>query len=144
MRRMKYWIVRGWIGLLMVSALYGQPSHYGVEFLVNTIDREGSVTNPAIASQPNGDFVIIWCSAKTGVYAKIFPAQPQVHSLQSFSLINPPVNSTEQSCRPYFTWQKPSSLRIIFSGRSSIICTSTPCLISLPPGSSPEFMIPVM
>ncbi|MBP7461681.1 MAG: hypothetical protein KBA26_10370 [Candidatus Delongbacteria bacterium] len=91
----------------------------GSEFQVNSYSK-GSQTDPFIATQPNGDFIVGWNSYGSneyggyGVYAKIFSAQPQVHPLISYSLINPIIDGMEQSCSPRFIWQKPSSLRISF------------------------------
>ena len=93
-----------------------QAEKLGMEFQVNTYTSSEQF-NPEIIALLDGGFVICWTSSgqdgeQTGIYAKRFsapPAQPFLHELKPFSLIEPDNDSTINTTTATLIWQQPSN-----------------------------------
>ncbi len=110
-----------WIWDISAQRFDAQGNKIGFEFPVSTFSSNTyyNKSGPCISVLPDGDFVIAWSSygqdgSDWGVFAKLFPAEPQVHPLQRFSLLNPVIDATERTCQPTFAWQKPSAVPLIY------------------------------
>jgi len=86
----------------------------GNEFRVNTVTK-GSQLFPDVISLQDIGFVICWESRDQGIYdseifAKLFPSEPIIHQLRSFSLVEPGNDATLNKTEISFCWQQPSSI----------------------------------
>jgi hypothetical protein len=91
----------------------------GREFLVNS-SIHGDQEYPAVATLASGDFFVCWKNKISNypgyhLYGKRLLGKPIVHQLQAFNLIHPRIDSTIDTTKIDFVWQKPSRIRKCYS-----------------------------
>lgn len=87
----------------------------GDEFRVNNY-TSGWQCQPTVSSFQDNRFVVCWTSAEQdgsfyGIFGKYFSAEPIIHPLHEFSLIEPLNDATLNTTRPLFSWTQPSTIR---------------------------------
>ncbi len=100
--------------------IYGQlfdrtGSKISHEFRVNDY-TSGDQYGPVVKKFLNHYFIAIWSSENQdgfdrGIFGKYFPAEPIIHQLQQFSLVDPANDATLNTTRVLFCWTQPSNIK---------------------------------